>query len=125
MDRGQESRHADPNLVSAAIQAACDLALWVADYFHEFRALFEVLHQWERKAYGAIGKEEEAAEKLARAKSEATRAKRLQQYDSAQHTCEQAMARYEEANKLSPPENDDAILRWNTCARIITRNPEL
>ena len=37
----------------------------------------------------------------------------------------QAMARYEEAHKLSPPENDDAVLRWNTCARIITRNPEL
>ncbi|MBM3226696.1 MAG: hypothetical protein FJZ47_23270 [Candidatus Tectomicrobia bacterium] len=29
----------------AGYQAACDMALWVADYFHEFRALFEVLHQ--------------------------------------------------------------------------------
>ena len=29
----------------AGYQAACDMALWVADYFHEFRDLFEVLHQ--------------------------------------------------------------------------------
>ena len=38
----------------AGYQAACDMALWVADYFHEFRDLFEVLHQVERKAYAAI-----------------------------------------------------------------------
>ena len=37
----------------------------------------------------------------------------------------QAMQSYEEAATLSPPGNDDAILRWNTCARIIMRNPEL
>jgi len=34
----------------AGYQAACDMALWVADYFHEFRDLFEVLHPLERKA---------------------------------------------------------------------------
>jgi len=30
-----------------------------------------------------------------------------------------AMAHYETAERLSPPANDDAILRWNTCARVI------
>lgn len=34
----------------------------------------------------------------------------------------EAMGRYEEAEKLRPAGNDDAILRWNTCARIIARN---
>jgi hypothetical protein len=34
----------------AGYQAACDMALWVADYCHEFRALFTVLQQLERKA---------------------------------------------------------------------------
>jgi hypothetical protein len=34
--------------------------LWVADYFHEFRDLFEGLHQLERKAYTAIGQEDDA-----------------------------------------------------------------
>ena len=37
----------------------------------------------------------------------------------------QAMEFYEAAEHLSPEGNDDAILRWNTCARIIMRNPEI
>jgi hypothetical protein len=79
----------------AGYQAACDMALWVTDYFHEFRDLFAVLHQLERKAYAAIGREDDAAHKFARAKSEANLAKRLQQYDTAHHVCEQAMALYD------------------------------
>ena len=31
----------------------------------------------------------------------------------------QAMEFYETAEKLGPPGNDDAILRWNTCARVV------
>ncbi len=31
----------------------------------------------------------------------------------------EAMRRFEKAEDLSPAGNDDAILRWNTCARII------
>lgn len=30
-----------------------------------------------------------------------------------------AMEHYEEAEKLRPPGNDEAILRWNSCARVI------
>ena len=37
----------------------------------------------------------------------------------------QAMDLYEKADAMSSPENDDAILRWNTCARIIMRNADL
>ena len=37
----------------------------------------------------------------------------------------QAMDFYEEAEKISPEGNDDAILRWNTCARIISRHAEI
>jgi hypothetical protein len=32
-----------------------------------------------------------------------------------------AMRHYEEAEALRAPGNDDAILRWNTCARLIMR----
>jgi hypothetical protein len=35
---------------------------------------------------------------------------------------EKAMECFERAEKLRPAANDDAILRWNGCARIITRN---
>lgn len=36
-----------------------------------------------------------------------------------------AMRRYEEAEALRPEGNDDAILRWNTCARILMRHHDL
>ena len=84
----------------AGYQAACDMALWVADYFHEFRDLFEVLHQLERKAYAAIGKEYDAAQKFAGAKSEAHLHKRLQHYNTAHHVCEQAIALYDQLAML-------------------------
>ena len=31
-----------------------------------------------------------------------------------------AMEHYEKAEAVRPPGNDDAILRWNTCVRLIT-----
>jgi hypothetical protein len=80
----------------AGYQAACDMALWVADYFHEFRDLFEVRHQLERKAYAAINKEYEAARTFANAKSAANLHKRLQQYDTAHRACEQAITLYDQ-----------------------------
>jgi hypothetical protein len=36
-----------------------------------------------------------------------------------------AMHHYEEAEAIRPSGNDDAILRWNTCARFLNRNPQL
>ncbi|MSQ83524.1 MAG: hypothetical protein EXR77_11655 [Myxococcales bacterium] len=36
-----------------------------------------------------------------------------------------AMTLFETAEKLAPPDNDDAVLRWNTCARIVMANPEI
>lgn len=79
----------------AGYQAACDMALWVADYFHEFRDLYEVLHQVERRAYAAIDTEYEATRTFANAKSEANLYKRLAHYDTAHRACEQAMTLYD------------------------------
>jgi hypothetical protein len=39
----------------------------------------------------------------------------------ARQSLDAAMARFEEAERLRQPGNDDAILRWNTCARAIER----
>jgi hypothetical protein len=36
-----------------------------------------------------------------------------------------AMHHYERARPLSPEGNDDAVLRWNTCVRIIDANPDI
>ncbi len=37
----------------------------------------------------------------------------------------QAMGSYEKAIELRQKTNDEAILRWNTCARIVNRNPSV
>lgn len=37
----------------------------------------------------------------------------------------EAMEWYERAEEVRPPQNDDAVLRWNTCARLLERHPEL
>jgi hypothetical protein len=34
----------------------------------------------------------------------------------------EAMICFEKAETMRPPENDDALLHWNACARIIMRN---
>lgn len=37
----------------------------------------------------------------------------------------EAMELYDKAAAIRPAGNDDAILRWNACARILTGNPHL
>jgi hypothetical protein len=44
---------------------------------------------------------------------------------SAYHALRAAMAHYEKAINFAPPGNDDAVLRWNTCARVIMQSPEV
>lgn len=41
------------------------------------------------------------------------------------HALREAMEHYERAEALRPHGNDDAILRWNACARAIMQNPEI
>ena len=44
---------------------------------------------------------------------------------SAFHALQEAMAHYERAINFAAPGNDDAILRWNTCARVIMQSPDV
>jgi len=44
---------------------------------------------------------------------------------SAYHALREAMDHYEKAIHSAPPGNDDAVLRWNTCARVIMQNPDI
>jgi hypothetical protein len=44
---------------------------------------------------------------------------------SAYHALREAMDRYEKAMDFAIPENNDAILRWNTCARVIMQNADV
>lgn len=38
---------------------------------------------------------------------------------------QRAMSCYEKAEALRPAGDDDALLRWNACSRILARHPEL
>ena len=86
--------------LKAGYQAACQEGLWVCDQFHEFQDLFNRCHHLERQAYGAIGKEIEAAETFANAKSEANLQKRLEHYEQTRQACEHAIERYDQLNLL-------------------------
>jgi len=37
----------------------------------------------------------------------------------------EAMRAFERAETVKPSDNDDALLRWNACARLFQRHPEL
>jgi len=45
--------------------------------------------------------------------------------ERAYHWFREAMSWYEKAESQRPPGNDEAILRWNTCVRLLQRHPEL
>jgi len=44
---------------------------------------------------------------------------------SAYQALRAAMDHYEKAMSFAVPGSDDAILRWNTCARLIMQNPDI
>ncbi len=69
--------------------------------------------EYDRTYYGGLVAERRAKAKLAHGGHGAIWA-----YDLFRD----AMECYEKAEAIRPPGNDDALLRWNTCARIIEQN---
>ena len=45
--------------------------------------------------------------------------------EMAYHWLREAMSWYEKAESQRPTGNDEAILRWNTCGRLLARYPQL
>ncbi|MCC6766488.1 MAG: hypothetical protein IT293_17645 [Deltaproteobacteria bacterium] len=77
----------------------------------EARSLIERLSdRYERAYYTGI-----VCERTARALLKQRNAVRSSVYDGLR----QAMEWYERAEAIRPPGNDDAMLRWNSCARAI------
>jgi hypothetical protein len=37
----------------------------------------------------------------------------------------EAMRYFEEAERIRPPANDDSVLRWNRCVRLLSKLPEV
>jgi hypothetical protein len=82
------------------------------------RALLDQLvSEYDRSYYAGI-----VDERLARAKMESGGVLAPQEaYDGFRR----AMRWYAQAEALRPAGNDDAVLRWNTCARVLMENPQL
>ena len=70
--------------------------------------------EYERTYYGGILAERRAKAQLARG----TPGCHHQAYEGFR----EAMHWFEKAESIRPPGNDDAVLRWNTCARMIAKN---
>ena len=76
--------------------------------------LGRIRSEYERTYYSGIFAERRAKSKLA----QHTPGCRFQAYELFR----EAMGWFEKAEAIRPSGNDDALLRWNTCARIIERN---
>src|ERR1041385_1678407 len=88
----------------------------LSDGFHEAQAWFEKLSSpYERAYYQGILHERRAQAQL-RAGHTA---------HSLMASFENAMQCFEEAEKIRPQGNDDALLRWNRCLRLMQGLPDL
>jgi len=70
--------------------------------------------EYEREYYAGILAERRAKARLAQGSPGASH----YAYDEL---CD-ALRHFEKAEKIRPPGNDDALLRWNTCVRMMERN---
>jgi hypothetical protein len=104
-------------------QAVITLLLALTDRFEKGYSLSDtqtkellgrMKSEYDRAYYAGIVAERRAKAKLRQNTPDC----RFQAYDLLR----EAMESFEKAEPLRPTGNDDAILRWNTCARIIARN---
>jgi hypothetical protein len=107
-------------------EALITLLLALTDQFDEetaarVRRAREVLPQlrdgYKRAYYAGVIDEREAKALLRRGVPRAG--------EAAYGLLREAMRWYEEAERSRPPDEDEAILRWNTCARLLAQNHQL
>ena len=73
----------------------------------EYKRAYYTGSLWERRATAQMRRHTSAAGHIA--------------YDGLRR----AMELYEQAERIRPAGNDEALLRWNTCARLIMSHPEV
>ena len=76
--------------------------------------LSRITGDYDRAYYSGILAERKAKAKLA----QGTPGSRYHAYDGFR----EAMTWFEKAEAVRPAGNDDALLRWNTCVRIVAKN---
>jgi hypothetical protein len=109
----------DPDNQRAAVLLVLALSEQLGDgsggYEAEANDLLDMLDsKYERNYYAGIICERRAKELLAHGT--------LGSGPMVYHLLRDAMAWFEKAEEVRPPGNDDSLLRWNTCARIILKN---
>jgi hypothetical protein len=121
-----ESICLDVLTIDATNQAALiTLLLALTDQFAEVpaahqraRETLSSLHsEYDKAYYAGIISERRAKAQLARGGAGSS----VGAYD----WLTEAMRDFERAQSLRPPGNDDALLRWNACARFLDRHPQL
>jgi tetratricopeptide (TPR) repeat protein len=113
---------ADPNNQRALVWLLLSLTDQIAfgrhGAAHEARNLLARLDsEFEREYYAGVIAERQGKARL-----------RSGQARSGFHAYELlrlAMRHFEEAEAISPPDNDDAVLRYNSCVRMLDAHPEL
>ena len=107
-------------------EALVGLLLAITDQFHEGlpgsvgqarELLGRIRGEYERAYYAGI-----ICERRAKAVLQQSRPGSGQ---IAHELLQQARGWYEQAERLRPPGNDDALLRWNACVRLETRHPHI
>jgi hypothetical protein len=107
-------------------EARATLLLALTDQFDEegpaalaeaWECLESMPGEYDRAYYGGIIWERRAKARLRRGTPDAG--------FRAYEWLREAMACYERAEAVRPPGNDDALLRWNACARLIMRDRRL
>jgi hypothetical protein len=85
---------------------------------HEARNILDRLDgEYEREYYTGVIAEREGKARL--------RSGLARSGFHAYELIQRAMHHFDAAEKLSAPDNDDAILRYNSCARMLDAHPEL
>lgn len=106
-------------------QALVTLILALTDQFAEHptaalqrarEALPRLHDEYERAYYAGIISERRARAQLAQGRHGASQ--------TAREWLKEALDHYQRAEALRPAGNDDAILRWNACVRLLERYPE-
>jgi hypothetical protein len=102
-------------LVSLLLSITDQFAEEMSDGLHRARAVLQRLtDEYERVYYAGIICERRARAQLQRGA--------LGSAEVAAEWFRQAMGWYEKAEKMRPSGNDESILRWNTCVRMLGRH---
>ncbi len=103
-----------PALISLLLALTDQFHQGDAGSFHHARQILPRLHdEYDRCYYAGLIWERRASARLSEAAPESSRV-------AYPWLCK-AMESYDKAETLRPHGNDDALLRWNTCARLIDR----